>query len=311
MLLVGASVGELATQLVNTPISRQEIWKGKLCFFISISVPSACPPKRSGAGIDEEVCVNALSLALTVPAAPSIREASQHRVCICTIQTQSGRITARRTAPRGRDAPTPMLSPLTDNTIRTNPDLASFGLQHPALGRLCFRPLQRTEAGALGAYFAALSPETRRRFAPHPFDQATADALCLRPSPDVLRLVAVPAEAPAAPFLAYVILRLGVTGGERRRFAVYGQPIWPETDCTVAPSVADAWQGQGLGTRLMTLVCDLARQLGRRRMLLMGGTQADNARAVALYRRLGFQTAGEFEHPAGVWNYDMLKPLTE
>jgi ribosomal protein S18 acetylase RimI-like enzyme len=205
-----------------------------------------------------------------------------------------------------------MLPPLTDNMILADPDLASFGLDHPTLGRLCSRPLQRTEAALLGAYFAGLSPETRRRFAPHPFDQATADALCLRPSPDVLRLVAVPAEgAASAPFLAYVILRLGVTGGERRRFAARGQPLWPESDCTVAPSVADACQGQGLGTRLMALVCDLARQLGRRRMLLMGGTQADNARAVALYRRLGFQTAGEFEHPAGVWNYDMLKLLTE
>jgi ribosomal protein S18 acetylase RimI-like enzyme len=204
-----------------------------------------------------------------------------------------------------------MPAPLSLNALRANPDLASFGLEHPALGSLCFRPLRRSEAAALGAYFAGLSPETRRRFAPHPFDQATADALCLRPVPDVLRLVAVPAGAALdGRFAAYVILRLGVTGGERRRFAARGQPVWPETDCTVAPSVADAWQGQGLGTRLMTHVCDLAGQLGRRRMLLMGGTQADNARAVALYRRLGFETAGEFEHPAGVWNYDMLKLLT-
>jgi ribosomal protein S18 acetylase RimI-like enzyme len=204
-----------------------------------------------------------------------------------------------------------MLPPLSFSAIRANPDRAAFGLEHPAFGRLCLRPLQRSEAAALGAYFAGLSAETRRRFAPHPFDQATADALCLRPVPDVLRLVAVPACAPASPFLAYIILRLGVTGGERRRFAARSQPIWPESDCTVAPSVADTCQGQGLGTRLMTLVCDLARRLGRERMLLMGGTQADNARAVALYRRLGFQIAGEFEHPAGVWNYDMLKPLTE
>jgi GNAT superfamily N-acetyltransferase len=111
--------------------------------------------------------------------------------------------------------------------------------------------------------------------------------------------------------VAYVILRLGVTGGERRRYAARGQAVWPETDCTVAPSVADAYQGQGLGTRLMRLTCDLARGLGRRRMLLMGGTLADNARAVALYWRLGFETVGAFEHPAGVLNYDMLKQLTD
>ncbi|MCC7361050.1 MAG: hypothetical protein IT317_16315 [Anaerolineales bacterium] len=85
-------------------------------------------------------------------------------------------------------------------------------LEHPVMGCFCFRPLAGDEAAELGAYFAALPAETRRRFAPHPFDQATADSFCLHPAADVLRLVALPAADPSR-FVAYVILRLGMTGG--------------------------------------------------------------------------------------------------
>ncbi|MCC7361049.1 MAG: GNAT family N-acetyltransferase [Anaerolineales bacterium] len=70
----------------------------------------------------------------------------------------------------------------------------------------------------------------------------------------------------------------------------------------MAPSVADAYQGQGLGRLLMERTIELARRLGRRRMLLLGGAQADNARAIALYRRLGFTAAGRFEQPRGAPN---------
>jgi len=59
--------------------------------------------------------------------------------------------------------------------------------------------------------------------------------------------------------------------------------------------VADAWQGKGIGTRLMETMIDLADHwLGALRIELT--VYCDNARAIALYERFGFVVEGR--HPA-------------
>lgn len=60
-------------------------------------------------------------------------------------------------------------------------------------------------------------------------------------------------------------------------------------------AVADSWQGQGIGTRLMETLIDLADQwLGALRIELT--VYCDNAHAIALYERFGFVIEGR--HPA-------------
>lgn len=56
-------------------------------------------------------------------------------------------------------------------------------------------------------------------------------------------------------------------------------------------SVVGAWQGRGVGRALMQALCDHAdRWLGLRRLELQ--VYADNHRAIALYRRFGFELEG-------------------
>lgn len=56
-------------------------------------------------------------------------------------------------------------------------------------------------------------------------------------------------------------------------------------------SVTGAWQGRGVGRLLMQALCDYAdRWLGLRRLELQ--VYADNVRAIALYRRFGFELEG-------------------
>mgnify|MGYP001187260552 CR=1 FL=1 len=60
-------------------------------------------------------------------------------------------------------------------------------------------------------------------------------------------------------------------------------------------AIAEPWQGQGLGTRLMQTLVDLADQwLGVLRIELT--VYCDNTRAIALYERFGFVVEGR--HPA-------------
>jgi GNAT superfamily N-acetyltransferase len=73
--------------------------------------------------------------------------------------------------------------------------------------------------------------------------------------------------------------------------------------------VADAFQNQGVGSLLMARLIQIARRLGCKRMVLLGGTQAANHRAVHFYQKHGFRTVGTFEWPAGCDNYDMLLEL--
>lgn len=172
-----------------------------------------------------------------------------------------------------------------------------------------FRTLLTTDSAQLGDYFENLSAATRARFGPHPLDRATADSLCATIEPlHTIRFVAT--LAAAEPIIAYCILMLHVTEHEQRRFAEYGLELTSTLDCTVAPSVADAYQNQGLGVPLMKHAVECARQLGRRSVVLLGGVQVTNERAVHVYQRLGFHTISIFEYPGGCWNADMRLELS-
>jgi len=55
-------------------------------------------------------------------------------------------------------------------------------------------------------------------------------------------------------------------------------------------TVAPAWQGHGLGSGLLTSLCDWSRQ--RQAQWLWLEVRASNARAMAVYQRLGFKRVG-------------------
>jgi GNAT superfamily N-acetyltransferase len=109
--------------------------------------------------------------------------------------------------------------------------------------------------------------------------------------------------------IAYFIFILGTTDSDQKHYQQVGITLDPATDCTVAPSVADAFQNQGVGSPLMRHLIRVARRLGRKRMLLLYGVQSTNLRAVHFYQKHGFRQVGTFEHPAGQFNHDMILDL--
>ena len=82
------------------------------------------------------------------------------------------------------------------------------------------RPLEATDVEPLTAYFLSLSPDTRRRYGPHPFDRATAERLCASINNDsVVRFIAVLNDGSAKPeIVGYMILSREISADDQKRY---------------------------------------------------------------------------------------------
>jgi len=174
------------------------------------------------------------------------------------------------------------------------------------------RPTTTQDAKTLGEYFLGLSEQTKSTFGPHPFNQTTADKFCAEINlMDTIRFIGLVPRETQDQVIAYFILQMGIPEYELTRYQQLGITLNPLTDCLVAPSVADAYQNQGVGSITMLYLFDSARSMGRKHILLMGGVYMSNKRAVHFYQKMGFIIAGTFlpswdeEQPS----YDMYKVL--
>jgi len=154
------------------------------------------------------------------------------------------------------------------------------------------------------AYLDKLSEVTRQRFGPHPFDsQSVTD---FYQDTDHRAYIAEAVDEPE--IVAYFIVKRGFLAKEASRLEGYNLQLSAETDCTFAPSVADAWQSSGVGNLLFRAMLDEIQSESFNRMILWGGVQSSNERARNFYRKFGFRELGYFEYN-GIGNYDMIKDL--
>lgn len=155
-------------------------------------------------------------------------------------------------------------------------------------------------------YLVNLSVESKSRFGPHPF---TLDGIneVLGSSQEVLGYIAT--EAGTDRIIAYSLIKTGYLDTDGNRYSGYGLHLTHSDVCTYAPSVADQWQGSGLGSSMFEFILNDIRQSGFRTMILWGGVQASNSRALAFYQQRGFMVAGEFEHKG--MNLDMYLPMPD
>ena len=169
------------------------------------------------------------------------------------------------------------------------------------------RPVEPTDVEPLATYFLSLSENTRRRYGPHPFDRATAEKLCASINNAVIvRFVAALGDGGADPqIIGYMILSREIWPDDQQR---YGNRLRPGESACLAPSVADVYQDQGIGTQMGRHVLACAREMGLRQVILMGGVQATNERAKHFYEKLGFVRQGEFTtyQPVTMQNDDMM-----
>ena len=168
---------------------------------------------------------------------------------------------------------------------------------------LHLRRLQTTDQDALYKYLMGLSDETRKRFGPHPFDKETIAAIISHPE----TYSGFVADVDGG-IVAYSIIKKGFLEHDRPRLESYGLTLDPLADATFAPSVADGWQGLGLGSELFHYMIPILQSEGIKRIILWGGVQCSNHLAVSYYRKLGFSILGQFEYYGQ--NYDMSKDIS-
>lgn len=166
---------------------------------------------------------------------------------------------------------------------------------------LVVRKLNPDDLGVLSDYFRLLGSETRSRFGPHSFEINEMESMFAN-DPSLMPVIIQ--HKHTGEIIAYSVVKLGYLDHDSFRLNGYGLTLDHHTDATYAPSVADNWQGKGLGKRMFAFILNELKSMGRKRIILWGGVQCSNERAVVYYQHLGFVTLGQFEYHG--LNYDMI-----
>jgi GNAT superfamily N-acetyltransferase len=163
------------------------------------------------------------------------------------------------------------------------------------------RKLVPGDYNSLCHYFQQLRTDTIRRFGPHPFDIHSISQIY---STTGLYSGYIAIEEETSTVIAYAVVKHGYLEHDRKRLESYGLTLSHITDCSYAPSVADEWQSLGIGNALFHHILSDIKGAEIMRIILWGGVQADNDKAINFYKRNGFISLGEFEYNG--WNYDMI-----
>jgi len=209
---------------------------------------------------------------------------------------------------KGNGRKGPPMTQLSLAFISANPGILDRSLTLLSGEAITLRLLGPGDLELLGQFFTGLSEATRQLYAPHPFNFETARQLCAEiDNTLVMRFIALSHRDDAPQIIAYFIVWPGSNESEERRYAERNTPLDSAITCTLAPSVADDYQSKGVGTSLMPDILKIMRQLGKRQMVLAGGTRAINHRAIRFYEKNGFRKIGDFESSGN--NHDMLLEL--
>jgi ribosomal protein S18 acetylase RimI-like enzyme len=166
--------------------------------------------------------------------------------------------------------------------------------------RVYLRRLNANDLDGLYDYLENLSPETKKRFGPHPFDKQSIIDFYAYPD---IHWGYVAHTTDTNEIVAYSIFKLGYLESDYKRFLSYGIVLDGKLDCAFAPSVADLWQGCGIGNRLFYFMLADLKKTGIQRIVLWGGVQADNQKALNYYKKRNFRVLGQFSRNGE--NYDM------
>lgn len=166
--------------------------------------------------------------------------------------------------------------------------------------QVLLRRLNINDLDDLFDYLQNLSAETKNRFGPHKSDkQSIIDFY----TPGDLNSGYIACDIVTNQIVAYFIIKTGYLEHDAVRLQSCGIVPDNKTDCTFAPSVADSWQSCGIGGQLFRFILTDLKTTEISRIILWGGVQTDNIKAVNFYKKNKFKILGKFTHNGE--NYDM------
>ena len=166
------------------------------------------------------------------------------------------------------------------------------------------RPWQSSDLPNLLSYLQHLSEVTQDRFGPHPFTIEALEHLYHRSDHIGFLLI----ENNSTYIIGYAIVKLGYLEHDLPRLLSYHFQPDHTTDATYAPSLADDWQGKGIGKLLWNTVKEYLLKLQKKRVILWGGVQSNNTIAVKYYQKNNFISIGSYTYN-GKDNLDMICTL--
>lgn len=172
--------------------------------------------------------------------------------------------------------------------------------------QVSIRQLQPGDAGALFTYLQGLSVESRSRFGPHAFDKETVCNICNGQIPRWECYIAL--DNSNDNIVAYMLICQGLIDWDVKRYAQRNISFDTTSTVTFAPSVGDGWQGTGLGTLMNNFIESELKKRGIKSIVLWGGVQASNEKAVNFYQKHHYQYISTFRND-GMDNFDMVKYL--
>jgi diamine N-acetyltransferase len=165
------------------------------------------------------------------------------------------------------------------------------------------RLLKFDDSERLFKYCNELSDLTKSKFSPHEFDEETIENICRNiGKDDSFRFVAITTDTEQ--MIGYFIAKHRVSENDKSRFLQNKTHLISEECSSIAPSVADDYQGSGVGKALFKFMIDYLREQQKDHLILLGGVQKENEKAIGFYQKMGFQVAGEFDRN-GVMNLNM------
>lgn len=169
------------------------------------------------------------------------------------------------------------------------------------------RHLKSGDIQNLFNYLSSFSDATKSCFGPHPFDFGTVQNICNNlQNDDVMRYIAVEANVN---IIAYMLFKQGMIEEDKNRYTARNQFYDYHNSVTYAPSVADAYQSSGVGGAMYLQIEPQLKEKGIKHIILWGGVQATNERAVNFYKKFSYELKGSFWHNEKD-NFDMVKGLT-